>query len=186
MESNVASTGTGEAVGRVVFLTRHARRRGARRNVAPDAVDYVLTHGRRIQRTGVTFYFLGRRDMPEDDRRASWASRLEGTVVLLAGDGEVVTVYRNRRALRAITRKMKYMLPMIIQDYAQGMGEIDSWTGLASGVAPQCQAVRRLVGAVVPERDSVFAGGSERLCSMVSTHPSSGASVSSIVSRPLR
>jgi hypothetical protein len=76
--------------------------------VAPNAVDYVLTHGRRIQRTGVTFYFLGRRDMPEVDQSASWASRLEGTVVLLAPDGEVVTVYRNRHALRTIARKMKY------------------------------------------------------------------------------
>jgi hypothetical protein len=29
----------------------------------------------------------------------------------MAPDGDVVTVYRNRRALRAISRKMKYRLP---------------------------------------------------------------------------
>ncbi len=111
MGPGMANEEPGEAVGRVVSLTRHARCRGARRNVAPDAVEYVLTHGRRIQRTGVTFYFLGRRDMPESDRRASWASRLEGTVVLVAAGGEVVTVYRNQRALRTIARKLKYRLP---------------------------------------------------------------------------
>jgi hypothetical protein len=137
MEFGIANAETcGEAVGRVVSLSRHARRRGARRNVAPDAVEYVLTHGRWIQRTGVTFYFLGRRDMPENDRSAGWASRLEGTVVLVAADGEVVTVYRNRRALRAIARKMKYMLPTINQDHAQGVGEIDSWAEVASDVTP--------------------------------------------------
>jgi hypothetical protein len=101
----------GEAVGRVVSLSRHARCRGARRNVAPDAVEYVLTHGRWIQRTGVAFYFLGWRDMPPADRSASWASRLEGTIVLVGPDGAVITVYRNRRGLRAIQRKLKHRLP---------------------------------------------------------------------------
>lgn len=94
----------------VASFTWHARRRGARRNVAPDAVDYVLAHGRMIQRTGVMFYFLGWRDIPPCDRRASWASRLEGSIVLVAPDGAVITIYRNRRGLRAIARKMKYQL----------------------------------------------------------------------------
>lgn len=96
---------------RPLSLTAHGRRRGARRNVAPEAVDYVLAHGRMIQRTGVTFCFLGRRDMPTADRSASWASRLEGTIVLMAADGVVITVYRNRRGLRAIHRKLKYRIP---------------------------------------------------------------------------
>lgn len=94
----------------VASFTWHARRRGARRNVAPDAVDYVLAHGRMIQRTGVMFYFLGWRDIPPCDRRASWASRLEGSIVIVASDGAVITIYRNRRGLRTIARKMKYQL----------------------------------------------------------------------------
>jgi hypothetical protein len=96
---------------RPLSLSIHARRRGARRNVEPDAVDYVLAHGRMIQRTGVTFFFLGRRDVPSADRCMSWASRLEGTIVLLAPDGAVITVYRNRHGLPAILRKLKYRLP---------------------------------------------------------------------------
>jgi hypothetical protein len=94
----------------VASFTRHARKRGARRNVAPDAVDYVLTHGRMIQRTGVMFFFLGWRDIPPCDRRASWASRLEGSIVIVAPSGAVITIYRNRRGLRTIARKMKYHL----------------------------------------------------------------------------
>jgi hypothetical protein len=100
---------------RPLSLSIHARRRGARRNVEPDAVDYVLAHGRMIQRTGVTFFFLGRRDVPSADRGMSWASRLEGTIVLLASDGAVITVYRNRHGLPAILRKVKYRLPDLHQ-----------------------------------------------------------------------
>lgn len=96
---------------RPAALTAHARKRGARRNVAPDAVDYVLAHGRMVQRTGVTFFFLGRRDIPLADGCASWALRLEGTTVLLAPDGMVITVYRNRCGLRAVLRKLKYRIP---------------------------------------------------------------------------
>ena len=94
----------------VLCLTAHAARRAARRNIAPEALEYVLTYGRRIQRTGVTFYFLGRRDVPAADRQASWVSRLEGTVALLSNDGALITVYRQRNALRSIQRKLKYRL----------------------------------------------------------------------------
>lgn len=91
-----------------VRCSDHALCRAARRNVVPDAIDYVLAHGRRTQRTGVAFYFLGRRDMPATDRARGWAARLEGTVVVMGLDGEVITVYRNRRAWHTIQRKMKY------------------------------------------------------------------------------
>ena len=57
------------------------------------------------------FFFLGRRDIPACDRCASWAARLEGTIVIVAPDGAVITVYRNRGGLRPIARKMKYRLP---------------------------------------------------------------------------
>ena len=52
-------------------FSRHARRRAARRNLLPDAVDCVLTHGRCLYRTGVTFYLLARRDLPPAGRRAA-------------------------------------------------------------------------------------------------------------------
>lgn len=94
-------------------FTKHARKRGARRNVAPEAVDYVLAYGRAVQRTGVTFFFLGWRDMPLADCCASWATRLEGTIVVMAQDGAIITVYRNRRGSRAILRKLKRRIPQL-------------------------------------------------------------------------
>lgn len=95
---------------KMISLTIHAACRAARRNIPPAALEYVLTYGRRIQRTGVTFYFLGRRDLPPADRQANWASQLEGTVALMSSDGEILTVYRHRKALPTIRRKMKYRL----------------------------------------------------------------------------
>lgn len=99
-----------EAEWEIVSFTCHARRRGARRNVAPDAVEYVLAHGRMLQRTGAMFFFLGRRDIPPYDRCASWAARLEGVIVVVGSNGDIITVYRNRHGLHHIERKMKYRL----------------------------------------------------------------------------
>ncbi len=91
-------------------LTGHARQRCARRNLPLDAVRYVMTYGREYHRTGVIFYVLRRRDIPPEDLRLAWVARLEGAVALVAGDGVVITLYRNPTATRAILRKMKYRL----------------------------------------------------------------------------
>ncbi len=97
------------AVERVpLAFSAHGAGRAARRNVRRDGVAYVLTHGRLYHRTGAHFYFLGARDLPFEDRRDPWATRLVGTVVLVAPSGEIITTYRNRRAPRHIARKLKY------------------------------------------------------------------------------
>jgi hypothetical protein len=92
-------------------LTGHARQRAAQRNLALDAVRYVITFGREVHRTGVTFFVLRRRDIPREDLRLPWVARLEGAVALIARDGAVITLYRNPAAARAILRKMKYGRP---------------------------------------------------------------------------
>jgi hypothetical protein len=89
-------------------LTEHARLRGAQRNLPLDAVRYIMTYGREYRRTGVTFFVLRRRDIPREDLRLPWVARLEGAVALVAGEGVVITLYRNTTATRAILRKMKY------------------------------------------------------------------------------
>ena len=100
-----------------LLLPHHAERRTARRNIPPEALECVLTYGRRFQRTGVTFYFLGRRDVPAPDRQVSWVTQLEGTVVIMSSEGEILTVYRHRKALPMIRRKMKYRLPLQTTGY---------------------------------------------------------------------
>jgi hypothetical protein len=89
-------------------LTAHARRRSSCRNLRHAEIEYVIANGRPLQRTGATFYFLARRDVPHRDLR--WAARLIGAIVVVAHDGEVITVYRNRAGLPTIRRKVKYRL----------------------------------------------------------------------------
>lgn len=92
-------------------FSNHFHLRCAQRNVDPGLVAFVKRHGRKVHRTGITFYFLGRRDIPRSLRRNDRYARLEGATLLVGPDGEVITAYRNREALKAIRRKAKYRLP---------------------------------------------------------------------------
>lgn len=92
-------------------LSNHARLRAAQRNLAEDALRYVMTYGREYHRTGAVFFVLCKRDIPRDDLRLPWVARLAGAVALVSGDGEVITLYRNGLAIGDIKRKMKYRLP---------------------------------------------------------------------------
>jgi hypothetical protein len=42
------------------MLTDHAERRAARRHIAPEALEYVLTYGLRTQRYSRDLLFLGK------------------------------------------------------------------------------------------------------------------------------
>lgn len=90
--------------------TTHARLRAAQRNLADDAVAYILYWGRLIQRNGVEFYLLARKDIPAQDRRLPQCTRLAGAAVLLSLDGAVITAYRGVNRPRDILRKMKYRI----------------------------------------------------------------------------
>jgi hypothetical protein len=84
----------------------------AQRNVSLSDLEYVLEHGERIYRTGITIYVLRRRDIPQSDRKRSTITRLEGTVVLTGfmqdGRLEIITIYRNKSACKVIRSKAKY------------------------------------------------------------------------------
>ncbi len=89
----------------------HATLRRAQRGVNDRELDYVLRHGSRIQRTGVTFCMLRRVDVPDQDRRNDHLMKLVGTVVLINEFGQHVTVYRNQDAWRTIKRKSRRRSP---------------------------------------------------------------------------
>ena len=99
---------------RVAFISTHAFRRLAQRNLSPTDVDYVCAHGRRYHAGKALFIHLGRRDIPAVDRRDDRLRRLEGTVLVLdpITGLHLTTAYRNRsRGIRDIKRKSKYGLP---------------------------------------------------------------------------
>jgi len=85
-------------------ISHHASQRMAQRNLSPGDVELVLRYGRVEYRTGAAFYFLARRDIPEGLERQ--LERLIGTTLVTDGE-ELLTVYRNRKALRMIRHKRK-------------------------------------------------------------------------------
>ena len=84
--------------------TIHGWERGAQRRISPTDVDYVLGYGQKLRRYGADCFVLRRTDIPEDHLRYDQVSRLEGTVVVVSPENEIITAYRVRR--RARLRKL--------------------------------------------------------------------------------
>lgn len=93
-------------------LSDHAALRMSQRNCSLGDIEYVLNHGQRVHSAGVTTYFLGRKDIPEGDQKIPDIARREGIAVLTKhlenGTLIVITVYRNREALKTARQKPKY------------------------------------------------------------------------------
>ena len=94
--------------------TEHALTRMHQRCLSIHDVQYVVLYGQQYRCAGVVHYFLGRRNIPTNDCRKDFLRRLEGTTVLVDSlEGRlVITVYRNRSALKSIRRKAKTNLKL--------------------------------------------------------------------------
>ena len=89
-------------------LTNHAQLRGSQRNINPEDIDLILRYGRELHRTGTSFFFLGKRDIPEDLWTDDHMMKLEGTVLIIGNDSaSLITCYKNKKALREIKKKSK-------------------------------------------------------------------------------
>ncbi len=90
-------------------ISDHAQKRCAQRNLTQDEVDFIITYGRRVRRTGVIFCQLRRRDLPDDLEGSHPYYRLVGSTVVLSNCGHhVLTAYRDERAFHRDNRKTKY------------------------------------------------------------------------------
>ncbi len=87
-----------------VHISRHAAQRLAQRGISLEDVHLVLRLGRKLHRTGATFYFFGRRQIPRGLERE--LERLVGTT-LIVSDGRLITAYHNKRAIAVIKKKSK-------------------------------------------------------------------------------
>lgn len=105
------------------IITTHARRRMAQRNLSLSDVTLVLRWGRRMYRTGVKFFFLGKRDVPRGREREF--EHLVGATIV-AAQNCVVIAYRNHAALSRIKRKLKWRLPDRQADLSRLSGPISS------------------------------------------------------------
>lgn len=76
-------------------LSAHARTRLAQRGLSEADLRYVLRYGRLHFAGSAVIYFLGKTDIPTQDRRQ--CSRLEGVAAITSYDGTVITIWRNRK-----------------------------------------------------------------------------------------
>lgn len=83
-------------------FSKHAEKSLAKRNITVSDVNIALDKGTKIHRTGVIFYFLRKKDLPEGKE----FEHLNGLTVL-AKNRTIITVYRNRRILHEIKQKAK-------------------------------------------------------------------------------
>jgi hypothetical protein len=87
-------------------LTKHARERMAARGLRADAVESVLWFGRAVHTRGADIYVIGRKEVAKYAREGLDLAAFEGIQVVATCDGQIVTVYRNRRfrGLRPLRR----------------------------------------------------------------------------------
>ncbi len=92
----------------VTQFSKHGSQRVAQSNLSEDDVDLVRRYGVLEHRTGVRFYFIGRREVERYRVVAPRLAKLHDIVMIVSCDDQtVITVYRNRHALKQIKRKSK-------------------------------------------------------------------------------
>lgn len=95
-----------QGTGVAVRYTHHGLRRMAQRGVSRDMVRDTLDFGSYVFKQGLEYFMMRDCDVKKRFSR-SYAGRLKGLVVVLGGDGAVITAYKNRGAFRAISKKAK-------------------------------------------------------------------------------
>ncbi|MEL6152244.1 MAG: DUF4258 domain-containing protein [Chloroflexota bacterium] len=93
-----------------LHYTRHACSRMSQRNLKTDDVEFIIKHADAKYRTGVRFYRLRDKDLPDDLPGNSSYRRLVGTTVLVCHCECVITAYRNEQAHKKDRRKPDYDL----------------------------------------------------------------------------
>ena len=97
-----------------VALSKHAKQRGAQSNLSEQDVELVRRYGVLEHRTGVRFYFMRRREVERNRYAEPRLEKLHDIVMIVSSDDRmVITVYRNRNALKEIRRKSKIRLSRV-------------------------------------------------------------------------
>lgn len=104
-EPFVARIGRSDVVVSSYDLSAHARTRLAQRGLSEADLRYVLRFGRLYYAGSAVIYFLGKTDIPTQDRRG--CSRLEGVAAVTSYEGTVITIWRNRKhGMKNIRQKL--------------------------------------------------------------------------------
>jgi hypothetical protein len=89
-------------------MSGHALERAAQRNIQTSDIAFVMAYGQRFYTGEAIQYFLGRRDIPEQYHSDDCVMKLEGTTLITAHDGTLITLYKNKRGCKNLRRKCKW------------------------------------------------------------------------------
>ena len=95
-----------------ITMTKHAENRASKSGINFEQIKLCVQYGEEIYRTGGLFFFMSDKSLKKLKKiYGAYLSNLEGLVVLTqSGDRSlvVVTVYKDRQAMKVIRKKHKY------------------------------------------------------------------------------
>jgi len=93
----------------VYSLSKHAKERADQRNLSEEEIAFIVENGRKRHRSGVIFYQMLRKNMPDELPGNHPFRRLDGTTIVVSPCGtNVVTLYRNPKAFKRDSSKQKH------------------------------------------------------------------------------
>ena len=95
-----------------IKITKHAENRASKRGINFEQIKLCIQYGEEIYRTGRLFFFMSNKCLKKLKRiYGAYLTKLEGLVVLTQNTNRslvVVTVYKDRQAMKVIRKKNEY------------------------------------------------------------------------------
>jgi len=82
-------------------ISFHCSKRMLERNISQEALDICLEYGKKIYRTGITFYVL----LEKTIKKYLLPEKLKGLCVLVTHDDMIITTYKNKKAISKIKKR---------------------------------------------------------------------------------
>ena len=95
-----------------IVMSKHAQNRASKRGINYEQIKLCVQYGEEIYKTGGLFFFMSDKSLKKLKKiYGAYLSNLQGLVVLTQSDDRslvVVTVYKDRQAMKVIRKKHKY------------------------------------------------------------------------------
>jgi hypothetical protein len=95
-----------------ITMTKHAENRASKSGINFEQIKLCVQYGEEIYRTGGLFFFMSDKCLKKLKKiYGAYLSKLEGLVVLTQNSNTslvVVTVYKDRQAMKVIRKKQEY------------------------------------------------------------------------------
>ena len=98
----------------MIEISKHAENRASKRGINFEQIKLCIQYGEEIYRTGGLFFFMSNKCLKKLKKiYGAYLTKLEGLVVLTQNTNRslvVVTVYKDRQAMKVIRKKNEYLI----------------------------------------------------------------------------